>query len=99
MTLIDQDDLGFDWDDGNSSKNWKKHGVAMEECEEVFSNVPYLVRGDFKHSDKEERLGILGITDKGRFLSIAYTMRRGKICVIMARDMSKKERKDYEQYA
>ena len=35
---------GFDWDDGNSGKNWEKHGVADFEAEEIFFNRPFIVR-------------------------------------------------------
>ncbi len=27
---------GFEWDTGNMKKNWVKHGVSNEECEEAF---------------------------------------------------------------
>jgi uncharacterized DUF497 family protein len=29
---------GFEWDEGNSTKNWLKHGITISECEEVFMN-------------------------------------------------------------
>ena len=31
---------GFDWDEGNSSKNWSLHRVSDAECEEIFFNQP-----------------------------------------------------------
>ena len=49
------------------------------------------------HSEKEPRYYVLGHTIAGRRLFIAFTVREEKIRVISARDMSKKERKIYEQ--
>jgi hypothetical protein len=86
---------GFQWDKGNIEKNWKKHGVQKNECEEVFFNLPLLIGDDIKHSKKEKRYYILGQTDSGRELFIVFTLRNEKVRVISARDMSKKEKKTY----
>lgn len=88
---------GFDWDESNREKNWEKHGVLAGECEEVFFNLPLLLQPDPAHSQREPRVYVLGHTTAGRRLFIAFTVREDKICVISARDMSKKERKIYEQ--
>ncbi|MGH9469534.1 MAG: BrnT family toxin [Terriglobia bacterium] len=56
------DCTGFDWDAGNSDKNWEKHRVPDTECEEVFFNRPLIVRHDPSHSDEERRLYALGRT-------------------------------------
>src|ERR1035441_9278979 len=87
----------FDWDEGNSGKNWRKHKVIDEEAEQVFQNVPIVRLEDPKHSAVEVRLRILGKTDFGRMLFVSYTMRRTKYRIISARDMNRKERKLYEQ--
>jgi uncharacterized protein len=88
---------GFDWDESNREKNWEKHRVLASECEEVFFNLPLLLQSDDAHSQKEPRYFVLGHTIAGRRLFIAFTVREDKIRVISARDMSKKERKIYEQ--
>jgi uncharacterized DUF497 family protein len=88
---------GFEWDENNREKNWEKHGVLASECEEVFFNLPLLLQQDVSHSQKEPRFYVLGHTTLGRRLFIAFTIRRDKIRVISARDMSKKERNIYEQ--
>lgn len=89
---------GFDWDDGNSRKN-DRHDVSMAEAEQVFFNAPVLVLPDPAHSRAEPRYHALGKTIDGRRLHITFTLRSGGklIRVISARDMSKKERKIYEQ--
>ena len=88
---------GFEWDDKNRDKNWEKHEVSAGECEEVFFNLPLLLRSDDAHSQKEPRYYVLGHTIAGRRLFIVFIAREDKIRVISARDMSRKERKIYEQ--
>ena len=34
------DVIGFQWDDGNADKNWKRHRVTQAEAEQVFFNKP-----------------------------------------------------------
>ncbi len=88
--------VGFDWDEGNLLKNWEKHRVSAVECEQVFFNRPVIVAEDAEHSRQEERMFALGQTDAGRLLFVVFTIRRDLIRVISARDMSKRERKEYE---
>lgn len=86
---------GFDWDEGNRDKNLEKHGVSNAECEEVFFNAPLVVRPDVAHTGTETRYYSLGMTDEGRPLFVAYTLRKEKIRVISARDMTKRELEVY----
>ncbi len=86
---------GFDWDDGNSDKNWILHQVKRNECEQVFFNETLVVVDDEKHSQYEKRWYLMGVTDSMRYLFIVFTMRGDLIRVISARDMNKKERKIY----
>lgn len=88
----------FEWNRHNAYKNWSKHGVTPEECEEVFTQTPLLVSPDIRHSVEETRYLCLGKTMAGRCLFISFTIRQGSLIrVISARDMSKKERLIYEQ--
>jgi uncharacterized DUF497 family protein len=88
---------GFQWDDGNSEKNWISHQVAKSECEQIFFNQPLVIGNDEKHSEIEKRYYVLGQTDSDRQLYIVCTVRQNLIRVISARDMSKKEREVYNQ--
>lgn len=83
--------VGFDWDDGNRGKNWIGHRVSDREAEEVFLNQPFL-GPDFEHSSEEERLFAAGATDRGRRLVVFFTIRHGRIRVISARPMTRRER-------
>jgi|SRR6266542_4974620 len=87
---------GFDWDAGNIEKNWISHKVTAAECEQVFFNLPLVVKDDTKHSQKESRFYALGQTDAERLLFLSFAIRRRLIRVISARDMNRKERKVYQ---
>ena len=99
MAILVDNCEGFEWDAGNIDKNWEQHQVLPTECEEVFFNQPILVADDKQLSDKEKRYYVLGRTDKGRRLFIAYAMRKNNIRLISAREMSRKERKFYDEAA
>lgn len=85
---------GFDWDRGNVQKNREKHRVVFVECEEVFQHGPVIFQ-DPEHSRAELRYLALGRTVQGRQLAVIFTIRRNKIRVISARNMSRKERRTY----
>ena len=89
---------GFEWDKGNIDKNWIKHGVSPSECEQMFFNQPLVITDDDIHSEQEARWYALGRTDANRLLFVVFTMRKDRIRIISARDMSPRERKVYQQY-
>lgn len=86
----------FDWDGGNAEKNWLRHRVSQAECEQVFFNRPLVVVEDVQHSGSEDRFLALGQTDADRLLFVAYALRGDKVRVISARDMTRREQKEYE---
>lgn len=85
---------GFEWDFGNLG-HIRKHNVKVKECEEVFFNKPFLLSKDEAHSIIEERFQVLGLTDRGRLVFLAFTVRKNKIRVVSARDQNKKERERF----
>lgn len=87
---------GFDWDEGNRSKNWVSDRVMGSECETVFFNQPLVIMDDVKHSAAETRYYAFGKTDLGRTLLIVFCVRKNRIRVISAKDMDKKEKRFYE---
>ncbi|OGK99097.1 MAG: hypothetical protein A3E31_15135 [Candidatus Rokubacteria bacterium RIFCSPHIGHO2_12_FULL_73_22] len=88
---------GFQWDAGNAGKSWELHRVSQAECEQVFFNRPIRVAPDERHSHEEPRRAALGRTDDGRLLTVVFTVRGALARVISARDMSRRERRVYEQ--
>lgn len=87
----------FDWDEGNKDKNALKHNVSWFESEEVFFNFPILISEDKGHSKSETRYYALGKTNSEKRLFISFTLRKNKVRIISARDMTKKESMNYEK--
>jgi uncharacterized protein len=88
---------GFQWDEGNSDKNWRRHRVTRAEAEQVFFNLPLIVASDPRHSGEEIRHFALGRTNDGRHLTIVFTRRADLLRVVSARSMSRRERNVYAQ--
>jgi uncharacterized DUF497 family protein len=82
----------------NAHKNWERHRVSSEEAEDVFFNEPLVVRGDIRHSRREKRYYALGQTGGGRYLFVAFTIRRSLVRVISVRDMNRRERDAYAKH-
>jgi uncharacterized protein len=93
--IILKEPIEFEWDKGNRDKNFDKHGVADQECEEAFFDQGKKILKDVLHSEKEDRYILLGRTKEDRLLFIAFTLRRHKVRIISARDLNKKERSLY----
>jgi len=91
------DCIGFQWDEANFQKNWVLHQVTDTECEQIFFNQPLLFGDDEQHSKGEKRYFVLGQSNEGRRIFLVCTIRDKYIRVISARDMSKAERKEYDE--
>ena len=73
-----------------------KHQVNHQEVEEVFSNKPKFKLIEKGHVKKENLYSARGQTDNGRYLSIIFIYKKTKeVLIVTARDMDKKERKNY----
>jgi uncharacterized DUF497 family protein len=90
--------VGFDWDEANVQKNWEGHRVNPEEAEDVFFNEPLVVRSDVRHSAREKRYYALGRTSAGRYLFLAFTIRRARVRVISVRDINQREAEVYAKH-
>ena len=90
---------GFEWDAGNSAKNWSSHQVRAAEAEQVLLNRPLVFVSDVAHSQTEPRFFTLGRTDSGRYLGIVFTTRGRLVRVTSARPMSRAERRAYGEVA
>lgn len=86
---------GFEWDQGNLTKNWEHHDVSSWECEQIFFNRPLIVKRDKEHSQTENRYYVLGRTNVSRLLFAVFTVRNDKIRIISARDMTDAEIERY----
>ena len=86
---------GFEWDQGNITKNWQQHDVSMLECEQIFFNKLIILKRDKEHSQSENRYYALGRTNMNRLLFAVFTVRGNKIRIISARDMTDAETERY----
>lgn len=89
--------MDFEWDPEKARRNRRLHGVSFAEAAEVFGDELSSTVPDPDHSEGEERYLTFGQARPGRYLVVAYTERGGRIRLISARKMTRRERKAYEE--
>ena len=88
----------FEWDEEKARANERKHGVGFDEAKSCFLDVFALESFDVDHSAHEDRFMIIGRSERGRLLVVAFTLRDHKtIRIISAREARKQERLEYEK--
>ena len=88
--------LIFEWDPQKAKSNLEKHGVSFEEASTAFQDTLSLTIDDPLHSIDEERVVLIGMSNKNRLLVVVHTERGDNIRIISAKKATKKERKNYE---
>jgi uncharacterized DUF497 family protein len=78
-------DLSIEWDPEKAEVNRRKHGVSFEEAATVLGDPLSATLPDPDHSEREERVLILGRSATGRFLIASATERGDRIRLISAR--------------
>jgi uncharacterized protein len=78
-------------------KNLAKHGISFEEAQTVFLDELSFSTQDPDHSYDEERRIIFGRSSLGTLLMVSFTERSGRIRIISARKLTKRETKFYEE--
>jgi uncharacterized DUF497 family protein len=89
--------LTFEWDEGNTKRNFKKHGITFDEARTVFNDPFAITVADPHHSDEEERYLDIGLSLEERVLVVWYTERQENIRIIGCRRATPSERKTYEE--
>jgi uncharacterized protein len=89
--------MRFDWDENKAASNLSKHGVSFEEAKTVFDDPLYVDFYDPAHSEEEDRYLIVGESSQRRLLIASYTERGNLIRLISAREVTRTERKVYEE--
>jgi uncharacterized DUF497 family protein len=90
----------FEWDPIKGSDNLDKHGVAFEESATVFKDPKAISIFDPDHSETEDRWVTMGISEKGRLLTVIHTFRKESedaftIRIISSRNATKHETTSY----
>lgn len=89
--------MEFEWDNEKEVKNEKKHGISFHEAGTVFGDPLAITFNDPDHSGNEQRLITFGISRLNRYIIVSHTERDGRIRIISTREMTKHERKIYEE--
>ena len=75
-----------------------KHQVETTEVEEVFDNRPKIRFVQKGYRKGEDVYIALGRSEAGRYLAVIFIHKKNNVALIVsARDMSRKERKQYER--
>ncbi len=73
-----------------------KHNVKTTEVEEVLTNRPYFRRVSKGNRVGEDVYSAMGQTDAGRYLLVVFILKSDRrALIISARDMSRRERRNY----
>ena len=89
--------MKFEWNKQKAKANLKKHQVSFEEAETVFDDLLFLIFADLDHSIEEKWFIILGESNQGKLLVVAFTEREPVTRLISARKATLTERKNYEE--
>ncbi len=89
--------MNFEWDPQKAERNLGKHGVSFAEASTVFGDELAITVPDPDHSTEEDRFITVGWSNRRRLLIVAHTDRGDRIRIISARELTPRERKDYEE--
>jgi len=89
--------IDFEWDPDKAKTNLLKHKVAFKEAATVFKDELSITIYDPDHSDEEDRYLTIGNSENGRFLMVAHADRDYRTRIISARELTRKELKEYEK--
>ncbi|CAN5587131.1 BrnT family toxin [soil metagenome] len=89
--------IKFDWDPAKALYNVNEHKISFDEAKSVFGDPLARVFFDYDHSFDEKRHGIYGRTIAGRLILVIFTELTDDIIrIISAREMTPRERREYE---
>ena len=71
--------LIFEWDPQKAKSNIEKHGVSFEEASTAFQDTFSLTIDDPLHSIDEDRVVLIGMSNKNRLLVVVHTERGDNI--------------------
>jgi uncharacterized DUF497 family protein len=89
--------MDFEWDLRKAKINLRKHGVSFTEAGTIFGDDLAITVSDPDHADDEDRFITVGWSNRGRLLMVSHTDRGDRIRIISARELTKAERKAYEE--
>jgi uncharacterized protein len=88
--------IEFEWDPAKATANLRKHHVSFVEASGVFFDPLSITIYNPEHSREEDRYLTIGASASGRVLMVAHTDRGSRVRIINARELTRRERRDYE---
>lgn len=89
--------MDFEWDPQKAAANLRKHGVSFAEATTAFGDPWSITAPDPDHSYDEDRYILVGRSSQDRLLIVAHTDGDDRIRIISARELTRSERRDYEE--
>jgi uncharacterized DUF497 family protein len=89
--------MDFEWDPRKAEINLRKHGVSFFEAATIFGDDLAVTVPDPDHSDAEDRFITIGWSNRRRLLIVSHADRDDRIRIISARELTRAERKTYEE--
>lgn len=89
--------MRFSWNPKKAASNLNKHGISFEEAATVFGDPLSDTFPDPDHSLEEYRFVIIGSSESGKILVVAHTDDGELVRLSSAREMTRGERKSYEE--
>ena len=89
--------MDFEWDPRKAEINLRRHGVSFTEAGTVFGDDLAVTVPAPDHSNDEDRYITIGWSDRRRLLMVSHSERGDRIRIISARELTKAERKEYEE--
>ena len=92
--------MKYEWDNVKNETNKKKHGISFEEAQTVFCDEYAVLFDDPDHSEEEERILILGISQRENLCIVSHCYRGAEeiIRIISARKATKNETAFYTAF-
>ena len=89
------DGITFTWDAAKAEENVDKHGVSFQTAAEAVLD-PFVQVVEIQHERGEERTIVVGLTRAWQLLRVVSVLRRASVRLISARNVTRTERKRYE---
>jgi len=89
--------MDFEWNPRKAEVNLRKHDVSFNEAATIFGDELAITVADPDHSDNEDRFITIGWSNRHRLLIVSHTDRGDRIRIISARELTRAERKVYEE--
>jgi uncharacterized DUF497 family protein len=90
--------MEFEWDPAKAASNVAKHGVAFSDAATVFGDPLAITYHDIDHSSREDRFITFGSTVSGCLVAVVHVDRDERIRIVSARSLTRRERKQYEEF-